>query len=298
MNFEKIVIKSSNNINEKFYNLCSKKEESLELKKILLKLEYKNLFTSEVLSYGIVSTVFNKQEENFKTLNNYMKKYQIQFDENIIKEILSNNFKDKKIIEKILVEDFFEKYLEKDLKILQYMYNKLSEENTELAEKINVKFNILQRSFLEDGNQLINLVDNSQSLFAEFNEDGSLELSGSFGGALEDNEIDNIKYNKNPINFNFENFNKKILDIYFSKNNVISSNLVENIIVKCIYDNNQEGVRYLFNNESCKNIIMNNSKIINFIKSKENFEENKNIARIMLNIKQENEISDKKINKI
>lgn len=74
------------------------------------------------------------------------------------------------------------------------------------------RYGIINKSLTEDVSEVILLASGSQSSWGILQKNGTIEINGCFGSELTDFEIKRDHYSKNPILFNLENFNPKLLD--------------------------------------------------------------------------------------
>lgn len=289
-------------IGEAFYDVASEEANSTLIKKLFLKLDYRNKLTSSVLTYGLIATLELNQPKNFSTIMQYMEKFNVAIDSDIITNALTNPLDSNpeqsfSAIKEFMLEhkvqpdrsrltsylfnsienntpvfepiDLWAKSdidMSKDLAYLQAIFNCASSyNNTDLANTINQKFSVIDNSLKEQMDDYIVLVDGTHSCMGELMPDGSLSMSGSMGGPIS-NQAERMNHFKmNPFLFDLSHFNSEKLDVLLENNNSIDSSVITHGLVRSIYHNNQEAVKYLFTNPQCIEVIKRSPEIQKFI---------------------------------
>lgn len=235
-------------------------------KALLIATKYNNLYLNQIVDYidkNKVKIDYSLVADDFVSA---IKENQHQYMDSLLKYI-----------------DKYELY--KSFEHLQYIFNYSMETGkNELTNDLDTKYSIIQKSFSNKIYDSILLEEGSYTLWADLESDGTLDMTNCFDDDLKKEEIEKAHYSKNPILFNLENFNPKILDSLFERNYEIDSSLMVHALVKSVYAENKEAYIYLLSNDKCRDIIKNHNKLQAFINNDEELEEQKKAIKIALSM--------------
>jgi hypothetical protein len=261
MNIEHLL--SSPNYDEKelcraFYDLCSEKLKAVTIKNLFLNVDYKEKFNTDVLTHGLLAALIHENTNYIKLINSQIAKTSMD--------------------------------IETDLPNLQFVFNCIAHSNNlELAKSIDQKYSIIEQSLNENVGKNISLLSGRSTINFSLHNDGSLDISAMPGWPKTEMEENKISCKINPVFLNIRSFNSQVLDLIFDNNYEINPSLITHAIVKSVYLENNELIKYFFQNEKCAKII-NNSEIIKaFIKSDANWSDNKKEIRIALSMAELNQ---------
>lgn len=304
MQIEKLL--SSNYVTEKqigeeFYFVASSEDNSTLLKKLFIKMDYKDKLTSKVLTYGLLATLELDLQKNYTLIKQFMDKNNISVDSDILTNGLTHPLEGKEqssfdSISKFMIDnhikpdrtrmvdyalnllqsdnsinpimEFWDKtgVLDTDLPYLQTIYNfAVDHKKTIITAVLDKHFDIIKNSLKEELGEDITFMDGAHSSWGSLKADGRLSMCGAMGGPLEDNLQRRIDYQVNPILLNLKHFNIDKLDSFFKKSLNISSSLVLHAVVRSVVFNNDNAVKYLFSQPQCVEVIKNSNEIQNFI---------------------------------
>lgn len=288
-------------IGEEFYFVASKDENSILIRSLFLKLNYKDKLTSRVLTYGLLATLELNLYKNFTIINQFMKKNNIAIDSDILTNGLTHPLEgNEKLsfdsITKFMTDnhvqptryrmvdyaldllesdnsinpimEFWDKtgVLNTDLPYLQTIYNFAVDHNkTIITTVLDKNFDIIKNSLKEDLGENITFMDGAHSSWGNLQSDGRLSMCGAMGGPLEDKLQRRIDYEGNPVLLNLKHFNIENLDSFFKQSLDVSSSLVLHAVVRSVVFNNDNAVEYLFSQPQCVEVIKNSTEIQKFI---------------------------------
>jgi hypothetical protein len=279
---------SEEKLSEAFYDLCSKDSQSISIKKLFLKLEYRDKFTDKVLNSGLLAAIKHNQEKYVPIIESFMeknnKKLNLDLDcVSFFALVAAKNDKYNEMIDSYLNQ--LDLSTERNLGKLQKLFNYANDNGfLDFANYLENNFSVIKKSMNEDVGEYISLMSGAHSSAAIIQSDGSLQFSGSMGGEWSEEQTREAHYSANPILFNLENFNSEILDNFLNKNEELHPSIVEHGLVKSIYLRNNEATLYLFSNEKTANFIKNSEKMKNFLKLDDDWADAKKEARIALSM--------------
>jgi hypothetical protein len=279
-----------------FRKLCSQDLQSISIKKLFLKLELRQRFNGVVLTQGLIGAIENNQEKYCPIIFDFMEKNKIKPNLSSLMDALFSGIKANR---ESIVTTLFD-YMDKNginsddnFDRLQLIFNYATSLNTtygnNLAKSLDEKYSIVERSISSKMDDYITLLSGSHSLWGTLKSDGSLETGGAMGGEWSQEQTEKNHYLLNPILFNLNNFNPKLLDSFFNSEYEVHPSVVAHGLVTNIYLDNSEAVLYLFSNKKCAEIIKKSPEIRAFLKSDVNFEDRKKEARIALSMIELNE---------
>ena len=268
-----------------FYHMCSKELNTVNIKKLFLKVDFKEKINGEFLTQGLLGAIEGNQEKYLPMLLGYMEKSQIvpNFD-TFTDTFVTAMEREQEQTAKTLVE-YMEKFginSEDNFKNLQMLVNAATSHGSELATKLDQKHGIIQKSFQENLGNYISLVSGAHFASAEINHDGTLSICGGMGGEISDSEAKRAFYGINPVLFNLDNFNPTVLDTIFSNDYQIHPSIVTHALVKNVWKNNREAVMFLMNNQQCLDTIVGSDILKTFIQEPTEFQTGKKDAQSML----------------
>lgn len=286
-------------ISNSFYRLCKEDSKMLPIRKILLKQEYKNKLTNQVLTYGLVGALESNKGVYASMIIKYMDENDLKIDGKTLSTaiLLFGNKNYQNAVEKLI------SYIEKsnmNLSQLQMVLNYTVKNNLiELTEQLDDKYEIIKQSFAQEMGSTITFASGSHSSWGELKEDGSLEVMGAMGGEVSNEESLVNYYQTHPVLFHLKHRNFDLLDEFFKQGYSINESVIKHAIVKHIYIEDKKALQYLFNQKTCLDIIMNSNEIQTFINKtsadQELNEMKKEVKSILEKIKMDNQLQQTNI---
>lgn len=289
MIFNEYLTHSKKSSSESFTQLCSEEGNRIAIKKLFLQSQHEQPLSANVLTHGIISSLFNNQTEYLSIISEEMKKKQMNLDINVfVLWLMFAETKDEKqkYNGKNIVLPFLPQFfrsgsidINKSNSSLNTIFNYLNLNNQEdFAKEMDDKFLIVNKSF-DYKSQTITLLTGPQSSWANVEANGEIIFEGCFGGEVSDEILLASHYNKNPIIFLFDNFSSNkispiLLNQIFNNKESISHDIVQNVLIKSIYLKDKPVLDYILSNEKFVKVIKESQIIQNFLNFSEYSEQN------------------------
>jgi len=273
---EKILIEGDEqDISDAFYALCKKESQQEYIKELLGNEKYTKKFTRNVLNYGIIGALEENNEEYIHIIFNYINENNI---DNKLYTIINGLLQavdvgyEKTVISIVKYMDKNQPESDDNLQYLQVLYNyATSVGKDEFADTLDQNHSIVKKS-------ISNVMPEQIRIFGQFPDwlmldKGNLGVCKSLGN---NNSRDKkANYLINPIVFNLNTSNYKLLDSLFEREHEIHPSLIIHAVACNIYLGNTDATSYLLSNQKCKAIIEASNEITMFLNNEKDYLDSK-----------------------